>query len=63
MIEDLTENEIYLINLVRESVPFEIIEIHKDKLGQADTFLVKRSHKIMVTPQEIRAVKIKVSGF
>lgn len=60
---DLTEQEKIALEIIRELRPFEVIEIHKDKLGKADAYLVKRSQKIMVTTQEIRHVKVKMEGF
>jgi hypothetical protein len=54
---ELTEQERKIIEVLRDLVAFEVVEIHKDKLGVADTFLLKRSQKLMVTPQDTRAVK------
>lgn len=43
----ISEVEQEIILLLREIKPFEIIEIHKDKLGRPDFYLVKREQKII----------------
>lgn len=57
---EVSEQEKKIVLIMREMVAFEVIEIHKDKLGVPDTFLLKRSQRIMVTPEEVRPVKSKV---
>ena len=43
---ELSENEKQIVEIVRELKPFEIVEIHKDKLGRADFYIVKRTQKL-----------------
>jgi hypothetical protein len=54
---DLSPQEEYVVNMMRQARPYEIIEIHKDKSGRPDTYLVKRSQKIMVS--EIAIIEVK----
>lgn len=56
----LSKQEIIIINMLREAVPFEVIEIHKDKLGFHDTYLIHRSQKIMISPSKTESVKSKM---
>mgnify|MGYP001611851170 CR=1 FL=1 len=58
---ELSDNEKILVKWVRELKPFEIIEIHKDKMGDMDSFLVKRSQKIMLTKQETKIVNSEIA--
>lgn len=53
----ISEQEKYLIELIREARPFEIIEIHKDKMGKPDTYLVKRSQKILINEMTVMEIK------
>lgn len=53
----LTENEIFIIKLLRELNPFERIEIVKDANGKVDNFIVHKSQKIVLTniaPRNVR---------
>lgn len=45
----ITKAEEYILNAMREAVPFEVIEIHKDKGGKADTYLIKRTNKLIAS--------------
>lgn len=54
---ELSEQEKYIVLIMRELLPFEVIEIHKDKQGNPNSYLVKRSQKIMVTEIGTNAVK------
>ncbi len=58
---ELNEAEKNIIDFIREARPFEVIEIHKDKLGRPDMYLVKRTQKIIVSEQHIQAVKISLA--
>ncbi len=53
----ISPQEEYLIKLIREAKPYEVIEIHKDKDGRADSYLIKRSQKILVSQVAILEVK------
>lgn len=54
---ELTSQEKYLIELLRELKPFEKVEITKDKEGKPNCFLVKREQKILLTELLITPVK------
>lgn len=55
---DLTPQQIYLLKLVDELRPFEVIEIHKDPTGKPKRFRVIRTQDIIITELEIGGVKI-----
>lgn len=42
----LTENEINIIEIMRDLKPFEVVEIRKDHNGQCDSYIVRREQKI-----------------
>lgn len=44
----ISNNEKKILEIIRELRAYEIIEIHKDKLGRPDFYLVKREQKIVV---------------
>lgn len=54
---ELSKQEEYIINILREAKPYEQITITKDKNGQINTFLILRSQKIMVSEISINEVK------
>ncbi len=54
---EISSQEKYIIETMRELRPFEVIEIQKDKLGRPGTYFIKRTQKIIVTELEITAVK------
>lgn len=54
---NISGGEQKLIELLRTLQPFERVEITADKMGKADTFLVHRSSKLIVSGYEIIAVK------
>jgi hypothetical protein len=49
----LTEVELKIVDVLRELKPFETIEIHKDKMGKPDFYLVHREQKIVLQPGDI----------
>lgn len=51
--KDLSEQEIYIVKLMREAVPFEVIQITKDQLGRDDHYLITRTQKIVVSKEKI----------
>lgn len=53
----LSEQEQFLINVLREAKPFERVEITKDPSGKPDRYLVHRSQKIVVSEISIGAIK------
>jgi hypothetical protein len=55
---NLTEQEQYILAIIRETKPFEVIQITKDQLGRPDHYLVTRTQKLVVgksTLEEIRS--------
>lgn len=44
----LSEQESYIIEMVREARPYEVLEIHKDKNGRPDSYFVVRTQKLVV---------------
>ena len=46
---ELSPQEEYIVNVLRELKPFEVITIHKDKQGVPDSYLLQRSQKIIVS--------------
>jgi hypothetical protein len=55
---NLTEQELYILSILRETRPFEIIQITKDQLGRPDHYIVTRTQKLIVSKtslEEIRA--------
>lgn len=57
MLIDISKQEEYVINMLREAKPYEQITITKDKNGLPDTYLVLRSQKIMISQFKIQEVK------
>ena len=47
----MTPQEQEIIDILRELKPFEVIEIHKDQLGRPDYYIVKRTQKVVISPQ------------
>ncbi len=45
----MTDNETYILEALRSLKPFEVIEITADKLGKPDSFIVKRSFKVLLS--------------
>ena len=54
---EISPQEEYIIKIMRDLRPYESIVINKDKQGKADTYLVQRSQKIMVS--EIAIVEVR----
>lgn len=54
----LTPQEEFVIQIMREARPFEVIEIMKDQLGRPNSYLIKRSQKIVVNEIKISAMKL-----
>ncbi len=50
---ELTDNEKLLIEIIRTLKPFENIVINADKGGKINNFLVVRSQKVLLTDQGI----------
>jgi len=50
--KQLTDNEKYIIELLRSLKAFERIEITADKGGKINNFLVIRSSKVILTDQK-----------
>lgn len=46
----MTPQELQLLEIIRELKPFEVVEIHKDKLGRPNFYVVKREQKIEIKP-------------
>ena len=44
--EELTQNEKDIIEVMRDLRPFEHIEISKDKEGKPDYYIIKREQKV-----------------
>lgn len=53
----LTPQEEYLIKMLREAVPYERIEIVKDRGGKPNSYMVYRSQKLEVSEIRIEAIK------
>lgn len=49
----MTPIEQKIMEILRELKPYEVIEIHADKLGRKDFYVVKREQKIMIKPEEV----------
>ena len=64
MLGNLTENEKEIIEQTRGLKPYESIEILADAQGKPDSFLIKRSHRVMLVinkaPQPIRTIQGKL---
>ena len=45
---ELSENEITIIEILRELKPYEVIEVRKDSSGKPDFYLVKREQKVVL---------------
>lgn len=56
---NLTNVEQRIIEIIREEKPFEVVEIHKDKLGKQDTYLVIRTQKVLISPEGSQGLKIR----
>lgn len=54
---NISEQDMYLLKLAHEAKPYEVIEIHKDKEGKPNTYLIKRSQKVMVSEILITEVR------
>lgn len=37
-----------ILEIIKELKPFEVVEIHKDKLGRPGFYLIKREQKIVI---------------
>lgn len=48
---EISNSEQEIIIILRDLKPYEVIEIHADKLGKKDFFLVKREQKIVIKPE------------
>jgi len=55
--KEISKEEAYIIDILREAKPYEQITITKDKQGLPDTYLVMRSQKIMISQIKIEEVK------
>lgn len=53
---NLTDNEIKLLAIIRSLHPFEKLIINGDKDGRADTFIVERSYREILVVQNIPIV-------
>ena len=56
-IMELSKQEEYIINMLREAKPYEQVTITKDKNGLPETYLILRSQKIMISQFKIQEVK------
>lgn len=56
--EQLTENERYIIQAIRSLEPFEKIIIEADKQGKPNQFLIQRSTAVMLTDSVPIFVKV-----
>lgn len=46
----LTDVEKEIVNILRELKPFEYIQLHKDKQGKPDFYLIHREQKVVLQP-------------
>jgi hypothetical protein len=46
---ELTQYEKKIIEILRQALPYERIEITKDKDGKPDSYMVHRSQKIIIS--------------
>jgi hypothetical protein len=47
--QNLTDNEKAILEIIREIKPFETVEIRKDHNGVADSYIVRREQKVHFT--------------
>lgn len=47
--DNLSDNEKDIIKFLRETKPYEKIEIQKDSSGKPDYYIIHRSQKIILT--------------
>ena len=45
---ELSENEITIIEILRELKPYEVIEVRKDTSGKPDFYIVRKEQKIIL---------------
>lgn len=55
---NLTDNEKILIDIIRSLLPFEEIIIIADKTGKPNNFLLKKSRKALITDTGIIYVNV-----
>jgi len=55
---ELSPQEEYIVRIMRELRPFEVVEIVKDQQGRPNSYLIKRSQKIIVNEISIEARKL-----
>lgn len=48
-VKSISENESYIIQVIRSLKPFEQVVITADKMGKVNHFLLLRSSKILLT--------------
>lgn len=54
---DLTVQEMTIIDFLREARPYESILITKDQMGRPDTYLITRTQKVIISQVKIEAIK------
>lgn len=55
--KEISKEEAYIIDILREAKPYEQIIINKDKAGKVNSYLIVKSQKIMVSELSINEVK------
>jgi hypothetical protein len=55
----VTPQEKYVVDAMRDLIPFEVIEVHKDPSGKPRRFRIKRSQDIVLTETTIAGIIIK----
>jgi len=58
----LTKDEEYIVSMLREMKPYEVITITADKDGKSHKFFIKRSYQVMVDELRTEAVHCKVDA-
>lgn len=58
----LSPEEEYIVSMIRDMKPFEVITITADKDGKSHKFFIKRSYQVMVDELRIEAVHCKVDA-
>lgn len=57
---NLTEQEQYILAIIREARPYEVIQISKDQLGRPNHFIITRTQKLIVSKTKIEDVEPKL---
>ena len=56
-LENISQNEMTIIEVLRTLKPFEQLIITADKQGKADNYLLVRSSKVLLTDKEMLHTK------